>query len=118
MVEAELVVGAIGDVGKICLTAGHGTEILLLNEEAASCVALLVDERFSVFFHVPRGGIKKRARWNKARYGKSQCAVNLSHPYGIATGKVFIHGHNVHAFPLKRTNVCRCNGCKRFPFAG
>ena len=83
VVEAELVVGAVGDV------AGIGRAALVVFQ--------------AVHDHAD---------------GEPEEAVDLPHPFGVASGEVVVDGDDVHAFAGERVEIDRQRGDQRLAFAG
>ena len=81
VVEAELVVGAVGDVGGVGLLAVTGRRL-----------------RQALVFGDSQSGSKRKALVVlDAADGQAEGVVDLAHPLGVALGQVVVDGNDVDA---------------------
>ena len=50
--------------------------------------------------------------------GHAQNAENLAHPFGVATGEIVVHRHNMHTAPCEGVQICGEGRNKSFTLAG
>ena len=101
VVEAELVVRAVGDVGVVGLAAGARLEVL----HVLDVVLLLprVEERLLVLEHAER---------------EAERVEDGAVPLRVALGQVVVDGDEVRALAFERVEVERQGGGERLAFAG
>ena len=90
VVEAELVVGAVGNVGLVCLAAAHGSQIL---------IALIVGQVLRV---EEEGQLVL-----DNSYREPQEAVDGAHPLGVALGQVIVDRDQVTPLACQSIEVKR-----------
>ena len=101
IIEAVLVVRAIGDVGAIGFMPGAGAEVL--EPLVGGIIGRIVEERGIVLNDADR---------------EPERMVELAHPLRIAFGQVVVDSDEVNAFSFKRIQIERQRGDQGFPFAG
>jgi hypothetical protein len=101
VVEAELVVGAVGDVGAVRLLSADRPELF---EPLILADPVGVEEE---------GGLVL-----DDADAKAEAVVNLPHPLGIALGKVVVDRHDMHAAPGQRVQRHRERCRQRLALAG
>ena len=115
VVEAELVVGPVGDVGLVRLGAGDGPEVL--------------QPRVRVLFVEVLGVVEEGARFLDVaavvadlvldhRHRQSEHVEDGAHPAGVAAGEVVVDGDEVGALAAQSIEVERKAGDQRLAFTG
>ena len=101
VVEAELVVGAVDDVGPVRLDAGAGRQVLHVRHVAH--LLYRVARRGVVFQHSD---------------GEAQAVVDGAHPLGVALGQIVVHRHQMGALAFQRVQVQGQGSDQRLSLAG
>ena len=100
VIEAELVVCAVGDVGGVGFLARGGAHML----EAA--LAVLV-----------KGVVDERAPVLERAHAHAERVVHRAHPVGVAPREVVVDGHDVNAAPRQRVEIGGQRGDERLALA-
>ena len=113
IIEPELVIGNVGDVGGICFALLYRAQVVVEYFEKTFHISLGVFFLLNMRLVVT---IRTRARDDADR--EAEIVIDLSHPSTIATSKRIIHGDNLYTLPCERVEGRRKCRDERLAFAG
>ncbi len=105
VIEAELVVRAVGDIRFVRFFAAAFTQKFIFDLKRAELIALLIG--LFACLSVARRQVARIVQIGSGAAvdhadRQAEKRVNLPHPYRVAAGKVIVDGHHMDAFAGKR----------------